>query len=354
VLARLRDVLTPIALDPGFRLALSIDAPRALRSHGLDLGLVPRSLHVPPRPISVHLSERNLFGDERPATPADEVRLVAWGAKRASLSFGPATVLRSWLRWAEERSLTGILSGNEYGSSPSGAGFQHLAGDTHVARDSDGDGGSGRRGLVVARSEDQAILGWLSLLLGWDELLGVLLGYPRCCIDFFARHWPTAVEHHGGDLAPLTLAASPPAPYDWRCNIFARYFGDRLLHHFPCQLGCAATIELAHRYESGLRDNDPVRLEELARRLSAPVILAPGAGAGASYRLAGAVALREQRAACLTLRYDPSQLIATEADTPLYRALAASTTVSAPHGESVEVDGSLLPGRLIWFADRSP
>jgi hypothetical protein len=300
------------------------------------------------RPISVYLSESNLFGDERPETPADEVRLVAWGAKPASLSYGPAPVLRSWLRWAEERSLTGILSGTEYASSRSRGGFQHLAGAVHGARD----GSSGQRALIVAQAEDHAILGWLSLLLGWDELLGAVLGYPRCCVDFFGRHWPAAVERHAGDLAPLTLAASPPPPFDWRCNIFARYFGDRLIHHFPCQLRCAATIELAHRYESGLRDNDPVRLDELVRRLSAPVILSPGAGTGAAYRLAGAVAVQE-RVDSTTVRHDPRQLLATGADSPLHRALAASTTVSAPRRGEISVGGTTLPGELIWFADRS-
>jgi len=54
---------------------------------------------------------------------------------------------------------------------------------------------SGLAGLLVARDWRQVQLGWLSMLFHWDEFLGLLLGYPECCVAAFPKNWESACAH---------------------------------------------------------------------------------------------------------------------------------------------------------------
>lgn len=73
------------------------------------------------------------------------------------------------------------------------------------------------------------------------EELGLLLGYPKCCCDFFA-------ENFSGDNADLTLKTlenSDGYEFEFYNNIAARHFDVALLSHFPHSFGCEPSIEIA-------------------------------------------------------------------------------------------------------------
>ena len=182
------------------------------------------------------------------------------------LLHGPEPELSGWVSWAERRGFTALLSSYQWEprTDLGKGGYSNLSGDHRPA-----EAGSGAwRSLLVSADEDRAILGWLCLHFGWDGFLGQLLGYPCCCAAAFAERWPAAIEGHQGDLAPLTLAASGPPPYDWRVNVFARYFGASLIQHFPCRFQCPASRESAERVAQGLGYFETGYLE-MARELLA-------------------------------------------------------------------------------------
>jgi len=78
-----------------------------------------------------------------------------------------------------------------------------------------------------------------------DDLFGALLGIPSCCREAYERFRPLAEEKQY-DFVPHVLdSTSGAAPYDWRLNYLAQYFGCSLLSFFPCSFRCPAAIAVA-------------------------------------------------------------------------------------------------------------
>lgn len=71
--------------------------------------------------------------------------------------------------------------------------------------------------------------------------LGLVLGYPKCCCEFFAKYF-------SGENADLTLKAlenSNGYEFPFHTNIAARHFDISLLSHFPCSFECKQSIDIA-------------------------------------------------------------------------------------------------------------
>lgn len=102
---------------------------------------------------------------------------------------------------------------------------------------------------------------WLDAWQGQSDnkTIGMLLGYPECCRDFFERVWvegqgvdtswemAEGTEHHrrtwdrGEELR--IEAGLPP-----ESNILLRWLGTRLVPHLPCSFNCEATVENGKQY----------------------------------------------------------------------------------------------------------
>jgi hypothetical protein len=94
-----------------------------------------------------------------------------------------------------------------------------------------------------------------------NQQIGKLLGYPKCCRDFFDRTWATGmldtVAHMSGD-------GNGPV----QCNILGRWLGVRLVMHLPCSWRCERSIVVA----DNLRELWPRDAYEMAAEiLSWPV-----------------------------------------------------------------------------------
>jgi hypothetical protein len=85
------------------------------------------------------------------------------------------------------------------------------------------------------------------------KLLGLALGYPACCVDFFCRH----------------MAEEPLLLHEGRgnhlINYCLRYFGIALISHFPCSPDCAESIRMAKQRLLIIKE----RMPEYANKLSA-------------------------------------------------------------------------------------
>jgi SAM-dependent methyltransferase len=89
---------------------------------------------------------------------------------------------------------------------------------------------------------------------GDDQEMGMLLGYPACCVEFFRRVWgeegltDTTWPMAQGSATPedgtrcIEVAGPPEA------NILWRWMGVRPVPHLPCRFDCQATVELSRRF----------------------------------------------------------------------------------------------------------
>ena len=71
--------------------------------------------------------------------------------------------------------------------------------------------------------------------------LGLILGYPKCCCEFFAENFD---EKHT-DLTLDSLKNSNGFEFPFYNNIAARHFDISLLSHFPHSFHCKPSIEIA-------------------------------------------------------------------------------------------------------------
>lgn len=174
-----------------------------------------------------------------------EWRAVEAGVRRCAIATAsPDEYLVQAPRWADA-GLTALplemlgVSGQPYSATPVAPG----AGQPFVFR------------FVVGRTPDV-----VAFKAGWDEaddeVIGSLLGYPRCCREFFRRTWvdeslvdttwPMAVASMDGEDAStedggrLINVAGPP-----EANILWRWMGVRAVPHLPCRFDCPATVDLA-------------------------------------------------------------------------------------------------------------
>lgn len=71
--------------------------------------------------------------------------------------------------------------------------------------------------------------------------LGLLLGYPKCCCEFFEKNF----DENNADLTLKTLDNSDGYEFPFYANTAARYFDVALLSHFPHSFDCKPSIEIA-------------------------------------------------------------------------------------------------------------
>lgn len=91
---------------------------------------------------------------------------------------------------------------------------------------------------------------------------GELLGFPKCCCEFFAKNWTA------GYFDPIWQMAGRDNPHP-HSNPMLRYIGLRVGFHIPCSFHCDATIAIAKDRLRIAPDQDLVKL--LSALLSMPM-----------------------------------------------------------------------------------
>ncbi len=111
-----------------------------------------------------------------------------------------------------------------------------------------------------------------------DYALGVLLGYPKCCIDAYSN-WltldnlfdPISIITKPNTVSTRVEAMSFPNP-------FTRYIGSGLFSHFPCSLSCVLTKDIAEKSLVALRNNFPDIADKIASFEKSLVLFEQGQG----------------------------------------------------------------------------
>lgn len=73
-----------------------------------------------------------------------------------------------------------------------------------------------------------------------NEALGEILGYPKCCIDFFLRTWGAGQVDTTWDQYAETGSADGPI----EANLLWRWKGIRWVSHLPCSYQCEHTVAI--------------------------------------------------------------------------------------------------------------
>ena len=85
--------------------------------------------------------------------------------------------------------------------------------------------------------------------------LGILLGYPECCSEFFEKHYEEQSKKHN-DYTLAALRNSDGFQFPFYTNIASRHFDLSLLNHFPCRFDCEKSIELGEKYLEIIKKED--------------------------------------------------------------------------------------------------
>lgn len=117
----------------------------------------------------------------------------------------------------------------------------------------------------VAITTRAAALAWQRAWAAQDDMtLGLLLGYPRCCLEAYRARWmqagwrdltwlqaveTTGAQEFGPHMVSLVASATPSrAAHVVEANLLWRWLGVRWVPHLPCTWNCAATRRLGQRW----------------------------------------------------------------------------------------------------------
>jgi len=99
--------------------------------------------------------------------------------------------------------------------------------------------------------------------------LGQLLGYPKCCLDFFCKHVEEASQKN---MDFILYALADTKQYDFYTNKALRYFDIAIISHFPCSLNCPASISIAQKNLYFLQEEHPQIATFFEKHLKSMVI----------------------------------------------------------------------------------
>jgi len=110
--------------------------------------------------------------------------------------------------------------------------------------------------IYISKDETKAYLASYYELIENHRALGLLLGYPECCVNFFCQNFNE--NNTNLELKPTNMYT----------NISKRNEDMVLISHFPCHSDCEKSIELGKKYFEVLERIDPERGKELLTGLS--------------------------------------------------------------------------------------
>jgi len=332
------------------------DAPLAIATdYGLSFpeAIFPKNVRVKRRPSSLLFSSGlnwNRF-EKKYRKPAPvffqslshaeqgEILLTLKGIKPAARIMVGEDRLGAAIHFLQEKNIPFVLSPFKVSvvSDPKKRDWSNLAGRYHHFN------AEGRGGFMVYLASDgvraQAVL--LLEVLKADYELGLVLGYPECCVEFFEANFGKTQDTRG-DLVSFSLRNTlQPPPYPFYINNLARYFGAQLIYHFPCRYTCQEAIVLGKQYLDLLQKEMPEWAKNCRKLLMCPVVYTDSQG----------VFLLEESCSRSdgSLSYNPDRIRATDETTPLFRLLRAADGLNVPNwpdGRMTLTKGDETVGRI--------
>ena len=116
-----------------------------------------------------------------------------------------------------------------------------------------------RRGMYfiyISRDENKAATARVLEMKDDKRRLGLLLGYPECCVEFFIENFRERSKLDNNYTVPA-LKNSQGNRFPFFNNIFKRHKDAVLISHFPHSFDCEASKNIAKRNLRLLDDLDP-------------------------------------------------------------------------------------------------
>lgn len=145
-----------------------------------------------------------------------------------------------------------------------------------------GDSNSSCYGVMAGKLEDAEEFRRASSYMAHNqtdhEVLGELLGFPKCCSSFFVDKWGSGyydpVWHSAADTKNAKVIDERVIEVEGHIhtNQMMRYRGLRTTSHFPCSLDCEDSIKIGDVWLDVMRSIDPTGTEDLIELLSMPLV----------------------------------------------------------------------------------
>jgi len=102
-------------------------------------------------------------------------------------------------------------------------------------------------------------------LSGDHRTIGLMLGYPQCCVEYFIKNFPVNYD-------PIWLGKEGKVRGYSECNQMLRYFGARITSHLSCSPNCQATRRVGQLWFKTMKEIDKEKAAELYDLLSGEII----------------------------------------------------------------------------------
>jgi hypothetical protein len=113
----------------------------------------------------------------------------------------------------------------------------------------------GMKFVYFSKNEQKAWLAAYYELVANDQELGLLLGYPKCCVECFCKKFNS--QNTNLELKSENV---------WT-NLSKRKKDMVILSHFPCGSNCQESINLAKKYFQTIEEVDTKHAQELIKEL---------------------------------------------------------------------------------------
>lgn len=196
---------------------------------------------------------------------------VTEGLKRCSIDFMNESKIPILLEYCEANHLCVELSNYKIISLPesSKGGFSNSS--TRVSKDSP----HGNYAVFLSKDRMDAQLAKYYYTDSKHDKLGPILGYPKCCINFFNKYASQASKKN---MDFILYALSDTQQHQYFTNRALRYFGISLISHFPCSLECQSSMEIGKRNLEFLYKDYPQIAEYFITHLKSLVIYTESQG----------------------------------------------------------------------------
>jgi len=106
--------------------------------------------------------------------------------------------------------------------------------------------------VIFTRAEHAGKAAALATAEGNHDALGELLGYPKCCREFYARTWGcTSVSQVDTTWDQYATTGDANGPVE--ANILWRWMNVRWVSHLPCSFQCEATVEIGRKTREAIK-----------------------------------------------------------------------------------------------------
>jgi len=96
------------------------------------------------------------------------------------------------------------------------------------------------------------------------KIIGQMLGYPDCCIEYFIKNFPVNYD-------PIWVNLEGKVAGWPECNGMLRYFGPKIIPHYSCSPTCEASRKIGKTWLKIMKEIDKDLAEEIYNLLAEPI-----------------------------------------------------------------------------------